>query len=565
MKFLWLNLTRLGHLLAVVLRHGLTLAAERLATRLGSPRWLATRVGRLRAAGLSGPERLRALLEDMGGTFVKFGQMLALQPDIISVEYCNALFKLLDRVAPFPYSEVERIWFEEIRRPIDEVFDDFEREPLATASVGQVHVASYRGEKVAIKVQRPNVEFQFGSDIRMMIAFVHLIRVLRLRFIEWLVEPLTEFIGWTQEELDYRFEARYGERVRQYAVNNPVQVVPKVYGEFTTRRTLVAEYLAGATLVAYLRAREKGDEVLIRRLEPAGFDRKRFAANVIDNFLGDAFRNGIYHADLHPANLLLLEDSVVGYIDFGITGVMSRHGRRHLVVMTLALAEGDMELLYRRFREIAAYNPEADPEAFRRGLDRLAEDWYSEEAGERRMRVNFTRIMGDMLTLSRKTGLLPERDIVKYIRSAIAIDGLVTRFEPDFDVGEYLVVACSRFLVWQGRRERFAPDKLLDAVAAGGKLVRDAPERVSKVLNRLVAGELPATAVPRPRAADGAGLRWRALQLGGAMLAVALLTGASGDPRLGLNLWTVELGFVVAAGALLLRTASRLGKETLDA
>jgi ubiquinone biosynthesis protein len=555
-KLAWLNLARLGHLFAVLVRHGVTWGLEWTAQRRRAPRWLAARVRRLRAAGLSGPERLRSLLEDMGGTFVKFGQMLALQPDIISIEYCNALFNLLDRVAPFPYAEVERIWREDVGRPLEEVFESFEREPVATASVGQVHVARYRGEKVAVKVQRPNVELQFGSDIRIMLAAVGMIRLLRIRYLEWLVEPLTEFIGWTREEIDYRFEARYGERVRQYAVNNPVQVVPRVYQELTTRRTLVAGFLEGATLVSYLRAREEGDEVKIRRLEPAGFDRKRFAANVIDNFLGDAFRNGIYHADLHPANLLLLEGSVVGYIDFGITGVMSRHGRRHLVVMTLALAEGDMDRLYESFREIAAYNPEAAPEAFRKGLDALAEDWYEEEGGARRMKVNFTRIMGDMLTLSRKTGLLPERDIVKYIRSAIAIDGLVTRFEPDFDVGDYLVEACSRFLAWQGRRERFAPDKLLDAAGAGGKLWRDAPERGSKVLDRLVAGELPAS-VP-PAEADGGGLAGRALQLGAVMLAVALLTAASGAPLLGLNLWTVEVGLVAAAGAMLLRTVARL-------
>jgi ubiquinone biosynthesis protein len=555
-KLAWLNLARLGHLFAVLVRHGVTWGLEWTAQRRRAPRWLAARVRRLRAAGLSGPERLRSLLEDMGGTFVKFGQMLALQPDIISIEYCNALFNLLDRVAPFPYAEVERIWREDVGRPLEEVFESFEREPVATASVGQVHVARYRGEKVAVKVQRPNVELQFGSDIRIMLAAVGMIRLLRIRYLEWLVEPLTEFIGWTREEIDYRFEARYGERVRQYAVNNPVQVVPRVYQELTTRRTLVAGFLEGATLVSYLRAREDGDEVKIRRLEPAGFDRKRFAANVIDNFLGDAFRNGIYHADLHPANLLLLEGSVVGYIDFGITGVMSRHGRRHLVVMTLALAEGDMDRLYESFREIAAYNPEAAPEAFRKGLDALAEDWYEEEGGARRMKVNFTRIMGDMLTLSRKTGLLPERDIVKYIRSAIAIDGLVTRFEPDFDVGDYLVEACSRFLAWQGRRERFAPDKLLDAAGAGGKLWRDAPERGSKVLDRLVAGELPAS-VP-PAEADGGGLAGRALQLGAVMLAVALLTAASGAPLLGLNLWTVEVGLVAAAGAMLLRTVARL-------
>ncbi len=555
MKLIWWSFLRLGHIAAVLARHGLA----SILGRTGGPRWL---LRRLPPGDLDGPERLRFVLEDLGGTFVKFGQMLALQPDIISIRYCNALFKLLDRVDPFPYREVERIWTEEVGRAPEEVFERIERQPLATASIGQVHVAWYRGKKVAVKVQRPNVELQFGSDIRMMVATIRLIRILRLTFLEWLVEPTAEFIAWTREELDYRYEARYSERVRRYARDNPVQTVPAVVDELTTARTLVVEFLEGSTLIDYLRAREVGDEVEIRRLEPPGFDRKRFAANVIDNFLGDAFRNGLYHADLHPANLLILQGSVVGYVDFGITGVMSRHGRRHLVAMTLALAEGDMDLLHDEFLEIAAWNPEADPATFRRGLDRLAEDWYVEAGGKREMVVNFTRIMGDMLTLSRKTGVLPERDIVKYIRSSIAIDGLVTRFEPDFDVGRYLAQSCSRFLAWQGRRERFAPERLLDSAAAGGRLLREGPGKTAELIDRLLDGELPVRLVSETE--DGDDLGRRALLLGGAMAAVALVAAQAGSPPdgsppgWGLNLWTMEMGFLAAAGLALADTVRRL-------
>src|SRR6185436_8217540 len=161
-----------------------------------------------------------------------------------------------------------------------------------------------------------------------------------------MLEPMTEFVGWTREELDYRNEARYSERLRALSVGNPIQHVPRVYGELTTRRVLVAEFLEGVTLLDYLRARERGDEVLLQRLKAAGFDGRRFAANIIDNFLGDAFRHGVYHADLHPANLMILPGNVVGYIDFGITGVLSPYSRRHLVLMTLGLAQGDMETIH---------------------------------------------------------------------------------------------------------------------------------------------------------------------------------------------------------------------------
>ncbi len=554
MKLVWHNLVRLTHLLRILARHS---AAHLLGER---GRW--GPLGRwLKVAGRPAPERLRILLEDLGGTYIKFGQMLALQPDILRIEYCNALFDLLDRVEPFAYPEVERIWVEELGSAPEEVFDSFERQPVATASVGQVHVARLDGLKVAVKVQRPNAEFDFGSDVRLMVAMVQVIRRLHLEPLYWLIEPTTEFISWTREELDYRFEARYAEQMRRNAALNPAQEIPRVIERYTSRRTLVVEYLEGVTLLQYLRARAGGDELAVRRLEPAGFDRKKLAANVIDNFLGDAFQNGIYHADLHPANLIILPGSVVGYVAFGLTAGLSRHARRHLVAMTLALAERDMDTLHDQFLEVSAYDPNADPAAFRTGLDRLALDWYQSRGGERRLVVNFTRIMGDMLVLSRRTGVLPERDIVKYIRSSIAIDGLVTRFEPDFHVGEYLALSCSRYLLWQGRRARYAPERLLDFSAASGKLLRDGPERASRLLERLAAGELPI----HRAADDGAGgedsrLRGRALQLAGAVFVVALTLAAAPPeaPVLGFNLWSAQWLVLAAAGTSLAGTLRRL-------
>ncbi|MEM9597175.1 MAG: AarF/UbiB family protein, partial [Acidobacteriota bacterium] len=225
------NVTRLLHLMGVVLRHAVAYVLGERARRWP---WLAKR---LPPARLTGPERLRTLFEDLGGTFVKFGQMLALQPDIVSLEYCNALFKLLDRVEPFGFEDVERTFREEHGRGPEEIFDRIEREPLATASVGQVHVAWLDGEKVAVKVQRPSVEYEFGSDIRLMVAMIATIKALRLGFLSWLLEPTTEFVAWTREELDFRCEARYTEQLRHFARDNPVQTVPKVWSEYTSRRT----------------------------------------------------------------------------------------------------------------------------------------------------------------------------------------------------------------------------------------------------------------------------------------------------------------------------------------
>ena len=506
-------------------------------TRHGAGWWLARGKG-------DGSQRLRAMLEAMGGSFVKLGQMLALQPDIVPPGYCRALQDLLDRMPPVDFADVQETIEREAGRPIDEIFDRLEREPLATASIAQVHVAWIAGRKLAVKVQRPGAEREFGSDIRLVERTMRWIRRLRLRGLYWLLEPLGEFVNWTAEELDFRCEARYAEQLAQLAEGHAIQRVPSPWPGLVSRRLLVVDFLEGSMLLNYLRALEgesssDAPAALPDELEPKGFDRRRFAANIVDNFLRDAFENGIYHADLHPANLMMLEDSVVGYVDFGITGVLSRYGRRQLMAMTLALSTGDMELFHRCFRELTVPDPRARPDLFRRGLDRLAASWYGPQ-GE--LRVNFTRIMVDMLALSREAHFLPERDIVKYIRSSIAIDGLITRFAPDFDVGGYLAERCATHMAAARRRDQLALPRLLEWGSTTSRLLTDGPQRLEQLVETLESEDIPSTP---PGHANGD----RGLVLGVSMLAVAGLSVLA-PPELaapGFNLWTAQMLFLAAS------------------
>jgi ubiquinone biosynthesis protein len=553
-----LGLRRLAHIIRIFLVHGSAVLAGRLGARHPGLR------RRLPGDGLSGPERLRTLFEDLGGTFVKFGQMLAMQPDIVPLEYCDALLKLLDRMEPFPFPDAERIVREELGRPPDAIFDDFERAPIATASVGQVHAAWLHGKKVAVKVQRPNAHLEFGNDVRLMVGAMRLIRGLRIRPLYWMLAPTSEFVAWSTEELDYRNEARYSEELRRHAVGNPIQHVPAVFRRQTARRVLTVEFLEGITLLDAMRARELGDEVVLRRLEKLGFDQGRFAANIISNFLGDAFRHGIYHADLHPANLMILAGNVVGYIDFGITGLMSPYSRRHLVAMTLALAEGDLETMYREYLTITSHDEASDLRGFRAGLTVLADTWYEDDGGRRRLRTKITRIFSEMLQLSRQTNVMPERDIVKYIRSAISIDGLLSRFAPGFEIGSHLAENCSRYLKGEARRELLTPENLLAWSTAGGRLLAGGPLRVSRALGQIARREEldgGEPSFPEDEEEGAAALRTRTLQLAGSMLGVSLLIAASSGPwRFGLNLLTAELAFLAGASALLAGSIHRLAR-----
>lgn len=549
-----LSLCRLAHIAGVAFKHAVAHGASLLLARRPD---LARRLG---VRTVSGPVRLRMLMEDAGGTFIKFGQMLALQPDILSLEYCNALFDLLDRVEPFAYENVERTFVEEFGRKPSEMFDTFECRPLATASIGQVHVAHLGGRKLAVKVQRPNVETDFAGDIRLMSFAVRAIKRLRLQSLSWMIEPLSEFVMWTREELDYRREARYMEHLRENASDNACERVPEVLREYTTRRTLVLEFLEGVTVLDYLRALERGDEELPARLRDANFDADEAARNIINNFLGDAFRHGMFHADLHPANLMLLPDSVVGYIDFGITGVLSHHARQSLIALTLAYTRGDLEGMCASVLRVSTTDETSDVEGYREGLRRLEEQWYETDGGGRRLRKNFSLVMLDMLVLSRKTNIWPERGVIKYIRSSIAIDGLITRFAPAFNLGEHLGSVCKQFLKWQTRRALFSYNTLAGWSFAGTRLVGDGAFRAADMLRRMADGEMPARAeIGRgPERADEA-LRARAFTQATAALGVALLAAVTHErAQFGPNLFTAEVLFVLAALAMLVRTVGRL-------
>ena len=554
MRILAAEFSRLVRIVRVLLVHALAMA---LGPRLERHPWLARR---LPPGTLTRPQRFAAVLEDLGGTFVKFGQMLALQPDILSLDYCNALFDLMDRVAPFAWDQAVTVFREETGRSPDEEFERFDRRPIATASIGQVYEAWKDGAKLAVKLQRPNVETEFEGDIRLMAAMLGIIRRLRLARLYWMIEPISEFMRWTREELDYRNEARYMERLRENARDNRWEKVPSVHR--VTRRLLVIDFLDGISVLDYLRSLEARDEMQLRRLAAAGFEAATFARRMIDNFLGDAFRHGLFHADLHPANLMIQPASVVGYVDFGITGVLSYFSRYHLVMMTLAYTRADPDAMCSEFLKVSTMDAGSDPMAFRDGLKRFADVWYERRGGQSRLRKNFTLVMLDMLKLSRATGIWPERDVIKYIRSAIAIDGLITRFAPGFNVGEYLETVCEDHIRRELRQSLLTRERFIAWADAGSHLLSDGPSRLATALARL--GEER----PQPQAEAAyeqhgheprAYLRLRAIKLAFVTVAVSVaLSLGAGSTAFGWNVFTAGVLLIGASIGMLLGTMHRL-------
>ncbi len=442
----------------------------------------------LRIAGenIPGPRRLRLALEEIGGTFIKFGQMLAMQSDMLPLDYCAALFSLFDQVPPFEYAAVERTFVEDLGQRPSEIFEAFDQSPLATGSIGQVHVATLAGRKVAVKVRRPTILSDFDSDITAMKFTVNIVKLLHIRALYWIIAPTEEFIAWTQDELDYRREAHYMDELGRNARSNEHEKVPVVFWSCTTARLLTIEFLEGITISEFLRQREKGTPAV-----SADFVPQIFAARLIDNFLGDAFRHGMFHADLHPGNLMIMPGNVVGYIDFGISGVLSPYSRRHLISMTLAYARGDLDAMCESFFRITTLDGNADPQSFRRGLKRVAGSWYNDDGGQTRLRKSITTIMLELLVLSRESGIWPQRDVIKYIRSAIALDGLVKTFAPGVDIGLHLEQACQRHIKWDLMRNLVSPEVLTGWFGGYAHLARDGFLRAFAILRHAGSERVP--------------------------------------------------------------------------
>jgi predicted unusual protein kinase regulating ubiquinone biosynthesis (AarF/ABC1/UbiB family) len=313
------------------------------------------------------------------------------------------------------------------------------------------------------------------------------------------------------------------------------------------------------TVLQYLRTMKTGDEVAARRLRAAGFEPDRFARHIIDNFLGDAFRFGMFHADLHPANLLVLPGDVVGYVDFGITGVLSHYSRRHLVAMTLAYTRADIDGMLDAFSKLTTSDPDADPQLFRAALAEKSQEWYEGEGSATVFKKNFTLVMLDMLTLSRKTGIWPERDVIKYIRSAIAADGLITRFAPGFNVGRHLEDVCQRWVTWESRRAIWSYDTLAAWAVAGSHLAEDGAARAATILRRIADGDLIARVDLTTAADAGQRRRRRTIRLAGVVVALTALVELTGNtPRFGVNIFTAEAILVGAALVMLAGSVRRL-------
>lgn len=534
------------------------------ATAVLSRQGLRVLWGRLRGQPVRGPQLLREALENLSGAFIKFGQILSLQIETLPREYCDALLALLDRVPQFPPEQVDRVFLEELKALPRDLYREFEYQAVASASIGQVHRAVLKdGTVVAVKVQRLGIRRVFECDNLLLQSLVKLIFLFRIRRLYFVRDPVRELSTWTQDELDYRREAAYCQLLRDNAVHTPTERVPKIYWELTTSRVLTMDYLEGPSVAQYLRMLEEDDKTQLNALRAQGFVPSKFISNVISNFLSDAFRFGVFHADLHPANLLILSNNVVGYVDFGIVAILTPEARRKQIELTLAYSSGNTEAIYQGFLNICAVGEEADLPGMRRKIEEMATQWYREPAvgGRVRFRVSVTKAMMDLLSVCQDYGVLIDREMIKYVRSTILADGLVARLAPHFDLAQALRKVVEEYLADEARRKVFSRGGVLSLLTDLALWLEAGPGALLHALNLFERRQLRIRAAVSSTPDKESPWRARALSAAVVWAAAVLVLGVGGGfPSWKSSPWLAALAtsFVALWTLWLLRLLQRL-------
>jgi ubiquinone biosynthesis protein len=418
--------------------------------------------------------RLREMLDELGPTFVKFGQLLSTRPDLVPPDMIAELRKLQDEVSPFPIEDVERVVHAELGLTIERAFLDFEERPIAAASIGQVHRATLPNDaEVVVKVQRPTAPRQIESDLKLMASAARVVRerVRQLDFID-ANELVDEFGRSIRLELDYQQEARNAETFRRNFAGDDRIAVPRVWWRYTTSRLLTLDRLHG---------------VHIRDLDLDAWeaeDRRSLAYTMTDAWMTMIFRHAFFHGDPHPANILHLEDGRLGLVDFGLAGRLTETDMSRLTRLFVDAATENIDALPRRLAELGVRYPRDREDELRSRLEELYYRYY----GSRLADIDPIEAIREGLALIYGMNLrLPTRFVI--LDKTIATLGAVAaEVYPEFNVFE-VAKPYARQLV----AERLSPRRLaLRARREAQELTEialEVPRQLHDVLNEMRDGE----------------------------------------------------------------------------
>ena len=458
------DMARAREILGVLVRHG-------FGEMLGQlPKQLAAKQEAGSAGRGAGPERALRVVEDLGPTFVKLGQILSTRPDILPPDYIEAFSKLQDAVPPFSGEEAEFIVAQELRQPVDELFQTFQREPVASASIAQVHRARLMdGQEVAVKVQRPGIEERIRSDIHILFRLAEALEG-SLENVG-LYPPtaiLVEFERAVSSELDFLAEAHNAEVMKRNLDGLEGVRVPSMNRRHSSHRVLTMEWLDGTKLA-----------------DAEGIDPQVFMDRVVSATYQQVFVDGFFHADPHPGNLLVNDDGALCYVDFGLVGQLTRQQQEQLIDLFVAIIFKDAESVARICYRAGGSKGRLDLRAFAREVDELFARYSGMSMEEQPMGT----VLTELVQLATRHRLRMPEEYAMLARAGVTLDGIARLYVPDWNMFETL----RPFAVKLATR-RHDPSKMgADALSLANQAMlaaRDLPLQLDQIMMDLEGGRM---------------------------------------------------------------------------
>ena len=425
------------------------------------------------------PERLRMAFAELGPSFIKLAQLLSTRPDLITKPFADEFKKLQDRVPPFSAEEAIRIIEEETGRQVQQVFLRLDREPVAAASIAQVHHGTLTdGSEVVVKVQRPGIREQIETDVNILTAVAHLME----RYIPESVfyNPtgiVEEFSRTVRKELDFTEEARNCIRFRKNFEKIHDVLIPTVYGDFTTESLLVMERIDGVRI---------DDIEGITRL---GLDRKSLARIGVDAYFKQVLEDGFFHADPHAGNIFAMADGRVGFMDFGIVGRVSPELRETMANTFLALIHKDFDKLIEQYLELGLVPEDVDLDVFRREFKYDLADFLEPLYGLTLRELNFAEYMDTITRLAIKHKLKIPADLILVNKAMLILESLGRELDPNFDFVAAAEPYASRLV-----KERLSPSRIYDKTKKNVMEVSDFfvlfPKQLKQIVRKVLKDDI---------------------------------------------------------------------------
>ena len=458
------------------------------------------------------PEELADDLEKLGPAFIKLGQLLSTRADLLPPAYLAALGRLQDKVEPFPFAEVEQAVESELGFRISKGFDTFDAEPIAAASLGQVHRATMRdGRPVAVKVQRPNIRERVAEDLATMQDIAEFLDKHTQAGRQFgLARTVHEFRRTIAQELDYRREAHNLVRISENLRDFPGIIVPRPVQDYTTSRVLTMEFISGRKITSL--------NPIVRQ----DLDAEELARDLFRAYLKQILIDGFFHADPHPGNVFLTDDGRIALIDLGMVSRLSPGQQDQLLKMLLAVSEGNGDRVATLALQIGEPLPDMDQIGVRRDIQELVAQYQDAPLHE----IQVGRVMMEITRAAGQHGVRLPPELTMLGKTLLNLDQVGRTLAPDFDINGALREEASA-LMQQRMRQSMSASNLFTAAIETREFLEQLPSRVNKVLDAVVNNELKLNVEVIDEGAVIHGLQKVANRITLGLVLAALIVGAA--------------------------------------